>query len=247
VGQEVSVNEAHLKSAEKNVDENLKVLRTIYAVLYVVGFREVLTNIDFGKGVLHALPLTFLVSSSALVLIAIRMFWSVGNIRRHTSYLFERYVAEHQRSDAAALSKNVFRGWPGVIIMLFDVPTLLIQSFLFYMLCKLQPVMLSGEHAYVHVREFLAVFCALLILNAIWLATFKARGSAVAPQTFWLWNNIGFAVLGAAIWLLTASGRCVLPLGNDQGLFWAVTALCLLNSIVDLRVTAWAYFIGPPG
>src|SRR6266849_7147920 len=110
----------HFKTVEKNVDENLKVLRTIYAVLFVVGFREVLTAIDLSNGIFNALPLAFLFSAVALVALATRMFWGVGNIRRHTGEILDRYKAAHPGEGAATASKKIFRGPQGFLIMVVD-------------------------------------------------------------------------------------------------------------------------------
>jgi hypothetical protein len=236
-----------LKKAEDNVDENLKVLRTIYAVLYVVGFREVLINIDFGHGILAALPPAFLGSAIALVFLAIRMFWGVGNIRRDVGHLFSKYSVEHQTTDPESISRDVFGGWPGIRIMLVDVPALLMHSFLFYILCKLQPAMLLGGPQVAPARDFLFVLCSLLLLNALWLGALKIRGSAVPPQSFWFWNNIIFACIGFTVWLLSSPsfGTCWADAG--QVVLWIAVAISLANSLIDLRFTAWAYLIGAPG
>jgi len=228
----------------KNIDESLKVLRTIYAVLYVVGFREVLSSIDLSQGILHALIRAFL-PGSVLVLIAVRMFWAVGNIRRYADQVEKTYLNTYPRDES--VRRHIFEGRTGVYIMIFDVPVLLLHSFAFFLLCKLMPIVLASNYALGSVRDFLAVFCALLVLNVVWLLALMIRDRrlACAPQTVWLMNNVAFAVLSAAAWLASSARHELIPDGAT--LFWISMALCGFNSLVDLRLTAWAYLVGPPG
>jgi hypothetical protein len=244
MSKELTMPETDFKLVEKNVDENLKVLRTIYAVLYVVGFREVLTAIDLKGGILNGLPLAFLASAVALVALAIRMFWGVGNIRRHTGEMLVRYEALHPGQGFASASKGIFKGPQGFLIMVFDVPVLLTHSFLFYLLCKLQPLILGGADQLVNTRQFIAVLSTLLGLNALWLATLKLRKSGAPPQTFWFFNNLCFAGTLTGLWRISSPSLSECQLFSGPTLMWLAVGVCLLNSVLDLCFTAWAYLVG---
>jgi hypothetical protein len=102
-------------------------------------------------------------------------------------------------------------------------------------------------HEYTHAREFLAVTCALFVVNALWLASFKARGTAEAPQMFWCVNNIAFALIAFVAWMISSPAMCAFSAGGALTLLWVAVGICLVNSAIDLRFTAWAYLVGTPG
>lgn len=109
--------------SEKQIDysnQNLDVLRNLYVISYVVGFRELLNGMPWPWSSLNVIP--SLLVATVLTLLAMRMFWAVRNIRHFVSKI----------SKISHWSANV----AGSVIMLFHVPILMSHSFVYYLLCK---------------------------------------------------------------------------------------------------------------
>jgi hypothetical protein len=232
---------------DKDVEENLKVLRTIYAVVYAVGFREFLSSITFPHGIIPVL-VKMILPGTALLLVAVRMFWCVRNIRGYMRFVLAEYRKE-PTSDPAIEGEEIMRGGRGLFIMLVDVPTLLMHSFLFFLLCKLMPLIFSSDYDIQVVREFMAVFVTLLLVNVVWLKSFmiRERGLAKPPQTVWIRNNTIVGLILFALWAFTLPSvvSCVTISGHVM--FVTTMVLCAANSFVDLALTARFYLTGCPG
>ena len=74
--------ERKVEQRKENIDKNLDLLRTIYGVSYILGYRELASQFpiefdEYGKA-----QWLYVFSSIALVLLSIRFFWGVGVIRR---------------------------------------------------------------------------------------------------------------------------------------------------------------------
>jgi hypothetical protein len=234
----------------RNTDENLKVLRTIYAVLFVVGFREAMVGLNLSDGLTKGLTLPWAVSSVALVLVAVRMFWGVSNIRRYVVEALAQYFSDKEGNtsvDRDTAFHEVVGRWKTLRIMAVDVPILLSHSFLFYLLCKLQPLVLADPSNQSRVGEFVGTFSVLLLLNGFWLVWLATKWSTHAPEFVWLLNNLSFAFLPCTVYFLAPASWFAADWIGASAVFWIAVALYLANSAVDLLLTSWAYMVGPPG
>jgi len=108
-------------------------------------------------------------------------------------------------------------------IMLWDVPLLIIHSFIFYYMCYV----INSED----VKIFYLGFLSLLVVNFIWLITIcgRLRKEKVLNIKIWIFNNIFFSILFA------------LSLWFDFGspIIWFLFALS--NSWIDLILTHMYY------
>ena len=250
------VDDKSHKKIERNIDENLKVLRTIYAVLFAVGYREILLNFGEPRSLSLVINPAFVLSAGALLLLGVRMFWGVRNIRGSVTLSVSAYYTRNMscpkmlRYDYA--SDHALSRWRAFSVMAIEVPVLMAHSFCFYFLCVLQKQMLEKQlrgatQDLTLLREFAIVFVALMWLNALWLFTREAVRSGAHRSSIWAINNAVSGLLAAiAYW---ARDMCNPPsfFGGQPIVFWLIFGIVLANCLVDLIFTAHIYLIQDPG
>ncbi|AOE48905.1 hypothetical protein [Kangiella sediminilitoris] len=228
----------------KNLLENFKVLRFIYAVSFVIGYRELL--IHFRPGV--SVSIEFIVGAVILLFLAIRFLWGVGNIRRFVLELIPRNL-DKKVDDNGNLRGHLehvgITRFQWMRIMAFDVPILLCHSFLFFFLAQIlvevdQQTILETKDDYMY--KFIRVYASLLLINSIWLNTLKAAGQKRSSESKWMLNNIVFGLFG---WLMFIAGWFEW-VSATTAFFIAMSAF-FINSMLDFYMTGWAYIVGKPG
>jgi len=127
-------------------------------------------------------------------------------------------------------------------VMIIDVPVLLIHSFLFFILCGLLSIvdkeLTSAESPY-YLVIFLVIYNCTIIINAFWLLSLKTKGIKEYSEFHWMWNNLIFGLIG----LIFIKASLVFSF-SPFFMFYASTALFMLNSLSDHYFTGWAYVIG---
>ena len=128
-----------------------------------------------------------------------------------------------------APSKNIkilgLRGW-GMkwTIMLFDVPVLIIQSFIYYYMC-------SKIDSF---EAFYQAFFVLLFVNAMWLILIRVRlwKEDITYAQIWTFNNLAFVMLYLISLQFVVS--------------WVLLfVMALINCLIDLLTTYSDYFQDP--
>ena len=124
---------------------------------------------------------------------------------------------------------------------------LFLHSFLFYLLCRLQPLIVAPPINPARLADFIGLFSALLFLNSFWLASLATTWNRLSPEHTWMVNNFVFALAALVVYRFMPAAWREISLAGGSGLFWAVMFLFLANSLVDLIRTSWAYLVKPPG
>lgn len=234
---------------EKNLDENLKILRILYSMSSLLAMRELILGFRVTQvGIAH-ISIQYMFGALVLVLLGIRFFWGVGNVRRFLLHDIARYfsarTAEEQKKevDYASLKREVLHRSIYLRVMLWDVPMLLAQSFLFFLLCQLLPEVIHGngsDRPYERLNDFAIMYCTLILMNAFWLITLTAKESSSGPEVIWGRINVTTAVIAILLSPLK------LYLG-DETYLWVLLVLFFASSVYDFYRTGWVYLVSEPG
>ena len=234
------------KALEKHLYENFKILRVIYGISYLAGFRELLLGFE---RIHHFVPLvTYLIGCGVLLLLAMRLFWGLGNIRRYLSEKIPINISSALDDNGEFLDKSKKAEHIGLTkfqwcrVMIVDIPILLIHSFIFYLLCNsLQEVILDSDTSG-QLSNFLFTYSIILLLNVAWLGSLMTKTNTNNPEYIWFYNNMicGFLLFFTAL----------IPLFNGAPtslILWWAFFVAVGNSIFDLYKTGWVYLVGEPG
>jgi len=212
------------------IDAGMRVAQTVYAVAMTIGLKNVLeafypiffspTSPRSGTLSLCVIALAFV----AVMLLAIRFFWASRNLY---AYLLRSHTKPR---------KVVFRRF-----MMVHFPIALGHAVLFFFVCdafiemakNAQPGHSSGTDLAV---QFVAIYAALLVLNALWLFCITQSGDD-GPGRTWAWSNLLHS--GLAIIVLIGFGVFDLSI---VALIVAACTIFLVNSVVDLWTSAEHYF-----
>jgi hypothetical protein len=208
------------------LDRELAVIRTLYAISFIVGFQKIgeavyflffqeHSHLSFSGALFGLVGLIML----ALVLLGFRFFWAVGNIRR---FVF-RKISILQPPKRKTLMLH--------IALLFVVPLL------FYFLCRIFQDLVNSLSLAQFNKRFLLVYGILLMANSGWLVLLTHKLSR-NPERFWMINNFlfGIAALGGVV--AASFGHYELTIAYTSCL------LLLANSLIDLLFSSEVYFLG---
>lgn len=211
----------------------MSLMQTVFAIAMVLGVKNAVEASYVLFFARHAptagtlSPFVVGVPFLAVSLLALRFFWVPRNL---TSYLLNfQDSLEHD---------TLF----GRLTMI-HFPLALLHALVFYYVCGAF-VDLAGLRAGLDSQAaanrgsyFVALYAALLFLNALWLLRITPR-SAPKPGRFWAYNNLIFAAL---VTMLLATFRIV-AFANVAFLEVA-SGLFILNSLIDLRKAARYYIL----
>jgi hypothetical protein len=208
------------------LDRELTVIRTLYAISFIVGFQKIgeaayflffqeHTHLAFTAALFGLVGLITLV----LVLLGFRFFWAVGNIRR---FVFRR-ISNLEPPKRKTLMLH--------IALLFVVPLL------FYFLCRIFQDLVTSLSLAQFNKRFLLVYGVLLLANSGWLALLTYR-LPKHPERFWMINNFIFGVLAFCGVVAAKFSHYELTIA------YAGCALLLANSLIDLLLSSEVYFLG---
>jgi hypothetical protein len=208
------------------LDRELAVIRTLYAISFIVGFQKIgeavyflffqeHTHLSFSGALFGLVGLITLV----LVLLGFRFFWAVGNIRR---FVF-RKISTLQPPKRKTLMLH--------IAFLFVVPLL------FYFLCRIFQDLVTSLSLAQFNKRFLLVYGILLLANSGWLALLTHKLSR-NPERFWMINNFSFGTLAFCCTVVARFGHYELIIA------YASCILLLANSLIDLLLSSEVYFLG---
>jgi hypothetical protein len=191
----------------------------------------------------------YLVGSIVLLLLAVRFFWGVGNIRRDVrsklvKNLCQRAAEGQDVTDDAEISALKQQNW--FRMMILDVPVLFSHSFLFYLLCvnfgsTVEQAIENSSQSF-HVQCFTLIYSFLLLFNAMWLLSLRGEGNQMRAEYAWMINNFSFGIFGVLIWFILFEAWIPTFLG-----YLFVLVVFATNSVRDYWLTGWAYSIGEPG
>jgi hypothetical protein len=242
----LSGNATLLKKAKlrrNNIDQNLDLLRNIYGISYVLGYRELANVFPLDFENYGWREIVFVVTSVALVLLSIRFFWGVGVIRRYVQSSIE-FTQESLENSRAVDSRPIRK------VMSLYVPILLMHSFIFFILCRTSSELLSiweiGENIpSSFVYEFVSIYAFLLIINSLWLHKLKVKNYPNNHLSAWITNNLLFAFSMLMVLVLQNSDIIF----SDNMIYGYGFALLLiyLNSVIDLISVSDAYLLARPG
>ncbi|MDR4493370.1 MAG: hypothetical protein R3B74_02900 [Nitrospirales bacterium] len=239
---------------KNNLDENLKVLRIIYATSFLLGMRELLLGFNVKEISLENFSwphFIYLCGATVLLLLAIRLFWGVGNIRRFLVEKIDDYFSKFKGSQTPeqfpiesekGIESKVLTAEVWVRVMGLDLPLMLSQSFIFFLLCELLPIAIFGSseiEPLERMNEFKWLFFSILFVNIVWLLLLKTHGKTSSEYT-WIKNNLFFLIFGILIFES-------FPQDNQWLYFSMILAWFFLNSVIDFVMTGWAYLVGPSG
>lgn len=223
------------KNTRTNIDKNLDLLRTLYAISYILGYRILgekfpIEFADYSRG-----DYFFVTASVALMFLSMRLFWGVNNIRRH--------LHEVIKFNAEGRITNL---WRVRETMLVHVPILLAHSFIFYLLCRIVGDFSLGLNSYVDGSEtlvwrFICLYLLLLVVNTVWLFALKTKGRRDAPENVWMWNNGLTAIALTSVLIGDYFFDLFSP--GSHGLLISSLILFFVNSFADYYFAAKTYLV----
>ena len=205
----------------------LAIVRTIYAIALVLGFREIAKGVYtllFEK-VSYSLsappePLLFPLGLAWLLTVSfvLRFFWGVENIRR--------CATRNSAGEATIVVDSISA----------SLSVLLLQAFCVCFMARVSASFVDAMGIDDRAFGFAISATTLLLANAVWLWILD-RGREENPEQFWMRNNAFFAAIGtvsiASLYWIGASGGVVLC---------SISRLFLVNSFLDIRNTGSVYF-----
>ncbi len=234
---------------EKNLDENLKILRILYSMSSLLAMRELILGFRITQTEIAHVSILYMFGALVLVVLGVRFFWGVGNVRRFLLEDMARYFsaktagALKQEIDYTRLKSEVLHRSIYLRVMLWDVSMLLAQSFVFFLLCQLLPLVVHGNGSskpFDRLNDFVVLYCGLILMNAFWLATLSSQGSPARPEAVWGRINIVTAVIG----LLSLPLK---PYIGSEPYLWFLLLLFFASSVYDFYRTGWVYLVSDPG
>jgi hypothetical protein len=254
---------------DENLHENFKVLRLIFVIAIVFGFQDLLVALVDG---VRTFDWPLILGAVVTILVALRFVWALGNLRRYLRPRIVRNLEGNIDADGkllAELHQAALTRAEWTRAVAFDVPVILLHSFLIFMLCGVLPeAALQVEGASAPSVTYLTwLLASLLLVNVIWLATLtranvcpRARprpaGAAVAAaedasaeavrdgpaELTWLWNNLVCGLLLVALALASWLGAL-----DALAAYLGALAVVGVNSAIDYRGAGWVYIVGDPG
>lgn len=208
---------------------DLSIMQTLYIVALLFGFEKVATTIYsllfetiFSYGV--ALRSVFVLCGIAIFILGVRLFWSIGNIRRYV----QRKISEN------AQNANVNRVRRRVIIIHFPIALLQAVIFYFVALSYKHFVAMSGPDLVLN--NFIYLYLGVLFLNGLWLITLIYPEWSHKPELLWIVNNL--TTVGLTVAVMLAGWWLHWP---QIAVLTVVVLLFLGNSAVDFLKTAGSY------
>lgn len=224
----MNIGEVQMRTQSSTIDiRSLELFQAMYVVGLAFGILEIssslyleLRDVIFFDGRLK----TLLVHGSlffAILLLIVRFFWSVGNIRR---------AAEDATTSQSVASTR----W----VVLFHLPALLIQGVLVLFVSSSFADLVAGFK-----NSLNPIFWFILVTawNAFWLTILIWKRTDGKPEIVWIRNNSVLACIGIFLVVLKLKGII-----SDIELILIFSMSSVLSSIIDLWITA-NYYISDTG
>jgi hypothetical protein len=214
---------------ESDIRTGMNVAQTVYAVVMTLGLKisfEALYPVIFrpqssGPGALSPYLVGF--AFLTIMLLAMRFFWVLRNLYAYALHSLK-----------TKSEKDVFRP-----LMLYHFPIALLHAVLFFFICEAFVEMtLRAQSANSPVVHFVAIYAALLLLNALWLFAITPSDRPGPARTVWARSNLAHAALAFAV--LAAFGLCDFSV---VALLIAACAIFTFNSVIDLHQAAEYYIL----
>lgn len=204
--------ETERQKESKFFEKFMGIMEVLYAVLLTWGFANIAQSF-------HR-ELAYCLTAIVAGLVLIRFFFAPA----HNLY----HIAVESRAHGAWYQRMVFY---------FDIPMLILHSFIFYRMCFHVAIM--------DYTQFYYFFFLLLLLNIIWLISIELRLSPFARKSdwkhfIWIYNN-SFFVAAAAL-LLIVSRWWPIPFNTFPN-YWVYFGLALANCLIDFYLSA-PYYMG---
>lgn len=214
---------------EDDIKTGMNVAQTVYAVVMGLGLKiafEALYPVIFGPrsarlGMLSPFLIGF--AFLAVLLLAMRFFWVSRNLY---AYALQSLKSKSERA--------VFRP-----LMLYHLPIALTHAVLFFFICEaFMEMTVSAQSSHGPVVHFVALYAALLFLNALWLFAITPKDRAWPARRVWARSNLIHAVVVAAVLVAFGAGGFSVAV-----LLVAACGLFTLNSFIDLHQAAEYYIL----
>ena len=228
---------------DENIHENFKILRVIYTLATMFGFKKLLDNI---VPTFSTWDFPYILGALAIMFLAIRFLWAASNIRRYVRMCLIENIFHNTDSDGNAKrypQEVALTRFQWTRIMLFDIPILLLHSFLIYIMCDILWLTTRFELAHnSHIFYFGLTVFLILVINAIWLLILKNTTTDSTPERGWAINNFIFAFLTAITTISWA-----LDMSDDLLTYAFILLLIMVNSLIDFLKLGYIYIVGEPG
>lgn len=243
----------------QDVNENIKLIQTAYAITLVLGFRELAISIYriFNSFLDPNIPFEtyhvyHLVALFTTAFCGFRMFWCLGNLTRFISYHYftddktfpKRLVANDPKQEYFLLASNPdFR-----IRVIANVIVLFTHSFLIFLLSQVLKVdYYKGEtFSQSYLYAFFGLYILLLSFNAIWLRKLAGDKEEFEIEDYWSTNNWLASTICISV-LIISNG--LLRIQTELELFVHIGNIIVLfvmfyNSVNDVFSTVTSYVFG---
>jgi len=227
---------------------NLGGIQVVFLIAMTLGleaivegvYRYFISFIGLDKAVETRASIWFFAPVVAMLLLGLRFFWAVVNIRRYTENVSIELKNEADETRAIQIRERGSRA-----IVMVHMPILILHGFLYYTGARLVSDMLFSENAKHTVPVFIVFYSIFQLVNVgwVWLLIRRFKGHlkfSFHRETVWMTNNFVTSLLGLG--LLIPFYLSVLSL--EQTLFLACLVF-IASSFVDLFKTAYHYLEGP--
>lgn len=201
--------------------------------------------------IIYAIFMAWGFASSAEAVIRQKSWVNVPLLVISTFVLIRFFFAPTRNLSSAALVTEKRPKWRCLVFMV-DFPFLIFHSFAYYTMC-----LSISEGAYNSFR-FFQWFIILLVANVIWLASIAFRmkilGRKKHFKTYirWCTNNFITVIVFFFVFLIFTGSfsafssifftkELPLMINREQGLYWVLFAVVLINCCVDFILTASDY------
>lgn len=205
----------------RKISDDLNLMQTVYAIALVLALRNIIEtvySVILSLDHYNFISSIKIISSIFLILLSMRFFWALGNIRRYL------------KRNETRLSK--IRRY--VISIHFFI--LLMHAFIIYFLSKYISDLTPNSQVDVSIIYIIHAYCFILIMNITWLVLLTLKKEDKFPEEIWIKNNCITLLTSLALFWLSVIFFDLYTLS------FLLSALCfIINSMIDLFYTSSSY------
>lgn len=206
---------------KRNYKDDLNLMQTVYAISLVLGLRNIvesLYSIFSEDKIFNDVIAVKGISSIVLILLIMRFFWALGNIRR---FIFRNKGKLHKTRR---------------YVITFHFFILLLHAFVIYFLTQYIRDIESKDLLAKTTIIITHVYFVLLLINILWLSCLIHRKQDKYPEIIWIKNNLISLIISVSFFWISYN------IFKD---YFSSFILCcfslFINSIVDLFKTSSTY------